>query len=296
MALARRGRGRDPNRRPRAVRRRRTATGVRIKTSAGDIEARTAIVAAGPWLKELLPDLPAPLRATREVMAWFKPRDPGAVRARPLPGVHPGEPPRHALRLSAVAGAAPSRSPSITTTTKRSIPTTRGGRCPTTDEALIRPALESHIPAANGPLAAAKTCIYTMTPDHDFIIDRLPGAPNIIVASPCSGHGFKFAPVIGEILADLATEGGTAHDIRPLPAGPVSADTLGIAIGSKPTSIRTVAHGGMPMLGLMQDWPLLCHRIIDHAAIQHGDRAGRLALGRRADPHDQLRRGPRSAR
>ena len=43
-----------------------------------------------------------------------------------------------------------------------------------------------------------------MTPDHDFIIDRLPGAPNIIVASPCSGHGFKFAPVIGEILADLA--------------------------------------------------------------------------------------------
>jgi len=57
---------------------------------------------------------------------------------------------------------------------------------------------------ANGPLAAAKTCFYTMTPDHDFIIDRHPGAPNIIVASPCSGHGFKFAPVIGEILADLA--------------------------------------------------------------------------------------------
>ena len=81
------------------------------------------------------------------------------------------------------------------------------------DEALIRAALADHIPAANGPLAAAKTCLYTMTPDHDFLIDRLPGAPNIIVASPCSGHGFKFAPVIGEILADLATEGGTRHDI-----------------------------------------------------------------------------------
>ena len=52
-----------------------------------------------------------------------------------------------------------------------------------------------------------------MTPDRDFIIDRLPGAPNIIVASPCSGHGFKFAPVIGEILADLATTGATRHDI-----------------------------------------------------------------------------------
>jgi sarcosine oxidase len=81
------------------------------------------------------------------------------------------------------------------------------------DESLIRAALESHIPAANGPLAAAKTCFYTMTPDHHFIIDRHPGAPNVIIASPCSGHGFKFAPVIGEILADLVTEGGTEHDI-----------------------------------------------------------------------------------
>ena len=52
-----------------------------------------------------------------------------------------------------------------------------------------------------------------MTPDRDFLIDRLPGAPNIVVASPCSGHGFKFAPVVGEILADLATAGGTRHDI-----------------------------------------------------------------------------------
>jgi sarcosine oxidase len=63
----------------------------------------------------------------------------------------------------------------------------------------------------SGP--AAKTCLYTVTPDRDFIIDCLPGAPQVIVASPCSGHGFKFAPAIGEILADLATSGRTAHDI-----------------------------------------------------------------------------------
>jgi len=78
---------------------------------------------------------------------------------------------------------------------------------------LIRAALAEHIPAANGRLIAAKTCLYTTTPDGDFIVDRLPGAPNIIVASPCSGHGFKFAPVIGKILADLATIGATTHDI-----------------------------------------------------------------------------------
>jgi sarcosine oxidase len=68
-------------------------------------------------------------------------------------------------------------------------------------------------PSPRTLLAAVKTCLYTVTPDHDFVLDRLPDAPNIIVASPCSGHGFKFAPVIGEILADLATAGRTGHDI-----------------------------------------------------------------------------------
>ena len=84
---------------------------------------------------------------------------------------------------------------------------------PLADAALIRPALAGHIPAANGRLLAAQTCLYTVTPDHDFIIDRAPGRPRMIVASPCSGHGFKFAPVMGEILADLASKGATSHDI-----------------------------------------------------------------------------------
>jgi sarcosine oxidase len=78
---------------------------------------------------------------------------------------------------------------------------------------LIRAALAEHVPAANGALVDAKTCLYTVAPDGDFIIDRLPDAPQVVVASPCSGHGFKFAPAIGEILADLATTGATAHDI-----------------------------------------------------------------------------------
>jgi sarcosine oxidase len=82
-----------------------------------------------------------------------------------------------------------------------------------TDEAVIRLALKAHLPDADGRLLAAQTCLYTMTPDGDFIVDRLPECPQIIVAAPCSGHGFKFAPVIGEILADLAVMGHTEHDI-----------------------------------------------------------------------------------
>jgi sarcosine oxidase len=62
-------------------------------------------------------------------------------------------------------------------------------------------------------MIAAKTCLYTVTPDHDFIIDRV--ADNVIVASPCSGHGFKFAPVIGALAADLAGDVAPPFDLAP---------------------------------------------------------------------------------
>ena len=180
--------------------------GVRVETNQGDIDARTAIVAAGPWIKQLLPDLPAPLRVTRQVMGWFQPLDPAPFAGGRFPVFLLESRARRALRLSAVrARRGQGRQASPPRRDRRSGHVTTA-RFPLTDEALIRAALADHIPAANGPLAAAQTCLYTVTPDRDFLIDRLPGAPNIIVASPCSGHGFKFAPVVGEILADLATE------------------------------------------------------------------------------------------
>ncbi len=81
------------------------------------------------------------------------------------------------------------------------------------DEAVLRTALERYFPAANGPTMALRTCLYTNTPDEHFVIDTLPGLPQVVVASPCSGHGYKFCSVIGEILADLATEGETGFDL-----------------------------------------------------------------------------------
>jgi sarcosine oxidase len=56
-------------------------------------------------------------------------------------------------------------------------------------------------------------CIFTNTPDEHFVIDRLPDAPQVIVVSACSGHGYKFCSVVGEIAADLALDGATRHDI-----------------------------------------------------------------------------------
>ena len=78
----------------------------------------------------------------------------------------------------------------------------------------MRTALEPCLPAlARGRLVDAVSCKYTLTPDHHFVIGLHPHSPKVVIASPCSGHGYKFASVIGEILADLATSGVTRHPI-----------------------------------------------------------------------------------
>lgn len=78
---------------------------------------------------------------------------------------------------------------------------------------MLREGIRRDFPDADGPTMTLKTCLFTNTPDEHFILDRHPDAPEVIVASPCSGHGYKFCSVIGEILADLALEGDTRHDI-----------------------------------------------------------------------------------
>src|SRR5262249_46432954 len=75
------------------------------------------------------------------------------------------------------------------------------------DEARIRSFTRAHMPVADGPLLDAAVCLYTNTPDGDFILDTHPAAPGVAYASACSGHGFKFSPVIGDALADLALDG-----------------------------------------------------------------------------------------
>ena len=79
--------------------------------------------------------------------------------------------------------------------------------------AHMRAVVETYMPGAAGDVLAATTCLYTMTPDSDFIIDHHPGHANVVYAAGFSGHGFKFSAVMGEVMADLATEGTTHHPI-----------------------------------------------------------------------------------
>jgi len=186
--------------------------GVRVLTQHGDVHAGSAIVTAGPWLKSLVPQLAVPIRVTRQVLGWFEPAEQarGLFAAERFPvfllqnadGVYYGFPADHdGVKVAKHHHFDEAVNPDRYDRTVSAA-----------DEAAIRVALKAHLPDADGRLLAAKTCLYTMTPDGDFILDRLPDCPQIVVASPCSGHGFKFAPVIGEILADLAVTGRTAHD------------------------------------------------------------------------------------
>ena len=187
------------------------AHGVRIILDSATIDANAAIVAAGPWTISLLPDLPADLHVTRQAVLWTEPADRALFMPERFPvfmietdrGIHYGFP-LHGSDGVKIAKHHHADETADPDTVSRDISTA--------DEALIRAAFE-HMPAADGRMTAAKTCLYTVTPDHDFIIDRLPGAANVIVASACSGHGFKFAPVLGEVLGDLATGGAARHDI-----------------------------------------------------------------------------------
>ena len=89
-----------------------------------------------------------------------------------------------------------------------------------TEEQKLRAILEQYLPElANNPIEIT-ACMYTNTPDEHFVIDFLPDSQNnLVLATGFSGHGFKFVPVVGEILADLVTEGKTNHDIGFLGVG-----------------------------------------------------------------------------
>jgi sarcosine oxidase len=147
--------------------------GVRVADHQGDIDARSAVIAAGPWIKTLLPDVPAPLRVTRQVMGWFQPLDPAPFAAGRFPvfllesrhGVHYGVPPFASGAVKVARHHHADETVDPRSVRPRGVRRRRGAD---------PRALADHIPAANGPLAAAKTCLYTVTPDRDFLIDRLP--------------------------------------------------------------------------------------------------------------------------
>ena len=170
--------------------------GVTIRSSAGDIRARRCIVSAGAWAAGLLGPvgISLPLTITREQVFYHQP----AVEIMPF--IHYGGITRYAVPgFGGAAGVkvAEHMSGEHTSGDGRSFEMDPEG------SARVASYVVDALPGLDPEPVAFETCLYTMTPDHDFIIDaRGP----VIVASACSGHGFKFGPLLGEALACLATD------------------------------------------------------------------------------------------
>jgi sarcosine oxidase len=180
---------------------------VRVSTSQGEYRARRLIITAGAWVASLLPGLPLPMRIERQVLHWFECADASdSFDAEHCP-IHlwqfDGR--RFFYGFPSLDGAVKAGFHHEGETT-----TADGVRreVAAVEIDAVRAVMRRFIPGADGPLRKSVVCLYTNTPDDHFWIDRHPAHPQVLIASPCSGHGFKFAPVIGEILADLVQ--GTA--------------------------------------------------------------------------------------
>ncbi len=188
--------------------------GLEVETDAGVHGADHLVIAAGAWTGYFVPDLRLPLEVERMPVFWFEPDVPaGDVAVGRLPmwimdtgpeGIFYGFP------YDTAAGLKVSRHHSGEVVDPASVDRSEHAA----DVERVRSFMRRTMPAANGPLREATICLYTNTPDLNFVIDVHPAVPGVAFASACSGHGFKFAPVIGEILADLALDGATSHPIE----------------------------------------------------------------------------------
>jgi len=202
---------------PKAARVQARSFGICVRAGDEEVIAEQVIVAAGPWIGQFIPALKPHLTITRQAVGWFKPLRPQTVGFGDLPifivegprGLVYGFPDFEGRGVKAAQhDLGPVVGPDA-------------WEPPASDEELevVSATLCDFVPGASGPIVDREICLYTNTLAADvqndqgqgddgkeFIIDRLPQDPRIIVASPCSGHGAKFASAIGEMLADLALD------------------------------------------------------------------------------------------
>jgi len=188
-------------------------SGVVIQTENEKFHAGQLVITAGAWTGKLFSELGVWLKITRQVLGWVWPSAPDDFTADKFPvwvidgnegaGVHYGFP----ITADGSGGVGlklalhwPATEVDPDTVERDALPR---------DEDEIRGALRRFIPSGDGPLLSQSVCLYTNSSDGHFIVDRHPEHSRVSIACGFSGHGFKFASIMGEVLADLATEGKT---------------------------------------------------------------------------------------
>ena len=190
---------------------------IRVVTTASEFSCDKLIVAGGAWTSRLLPQLNVQLQITRQLLAWISPINAAPFMEGNFPcwfvedpymGTFYGFPivqnsmGRIGLKLAHHFPGVPCGPDDI------------DDEIPSHEEAKLRDFLRQYLPGVGENIIYTKNCLYTYSPDHHFIIDTLPGyEDNVIIACGFSGHGFKFVPVVGEVLAGLAIDGKTDQPI-----------------------------------------------------------------------------------
>jgi sarcosine oxidase len=190
-----------------------TGDHVVVRTERGAVEAEHVVLTAGAWSQEVARLPPGLVTAERQVLAWFEPLLPElfALGAFPvfnlvLDGEHV-----YGFPVFGVPGFKVGR---YDRGGQRAVDPDLLPRDPTReDENALRRLVERCFPAGAGPTLMLKTCPFEPSPDEDFILDHHPESRRAVVAAGFSGRGFKFCSVVGEIIADLALDGATRHDI-----------------------------------------------------------------------------------
>jgi len=193
---------------------------VTVSTGTAVYTARKLVICAGPWIRELLPEYRELFSIHRQVLFWFGLADQNSYaeyRALPIHlWIYGSAPDEMVYGFPAIDGPANGvkvAGEQFVTLTDPESPRR------TADQDEIDQAYEQHVrpnyPGLARHCVKSTACLYTVTPDFGFVIDRHPEHADVVIASPCSGHGFKHSAAIGEALAQLTIDGTTRIDIGP---------------------------------------------------------------------------------
>lgn len=207
-----RGRGADLHFQERVESWSASPAGVSVRTAKGTYQGGRLLITAGPWTAQVLAGLGLPLQVTRAVVYWFEPIA-RREEFKKIPVYLWEDHGTYAYGFPYFDGQGLKcgfHHAHYEVTTPETIRRQVGDD----ERSRMRAHLAKLMPDAAGEVVSVSTCMYTNTPDYHFIIDRHPAHEQVVLACGFSGHGFKFASVFGEVLADLALEGTTAQPIE----------------------------------------------------------------------------------
>jgi sarcosine oxidase len=187
--------------------------GVTVTTGTGTYTAGQLVICPGAWAPELLTELGIPITIERQVLYWLEP-DGGTAPFENSPiFINENHAGQQIYGFPAIDGPAGGVKVAFFRKGQICTPDTIDRTVHDQEVIEMRDRVTQLLPALTGPAVHTATCMYSNTPDEHFVITRPPGYTNITVACGFSGHGFKFVPVVGEVLADLAITGDTSHPI-----------------------------------------------------------------------------------